>query len=227
MDKLSDTLPTLGSVLKISGAVIPILAITAYFSGWQYVNQYFSEFGINKSSFSFNDYTVFTYLFSVVTKIPQMIRTFNIEFIKSVFLVLLIFICPLLIERTFRPELRKLSLTVCTWSLLILSLFFISQEAGTIDANKVFKREARPVDVYFTESLKNQLKFNKDENWASERIAGLRNASDLGAIGLIWRNKEETILLIFGTDGDLHGEPLEILRLSNKYIVSIFTKYKP
>ncbi len=54
----------LGKALKIPVRALPTLAIIAYFSGWQYANEYFSEFGINRSNIAFNDYTVFTQNFS-------------------------------------------------------------------------------------------------------------------------------------------------------------------
>lgn len=153
-----------------------------------------------------------------------MVATFNIQIVKSTLALVALVAGPFVAPKLPKAIPRFLLLRLWVWLWLILALFWISQEAGRIDARKVFDKQARGVNIFFADAFKKDLAANENKHWAEQRIAEIRKASELGAVALIWRSSEESILLMFGTSGELKGVPIEILRINNSYIVSIFTK---
>lgn len=209
--------------LRISARALPTLAIIAYFSGWQYVNQYFSSFNINRSSFSFTDYTTFTYSFSVFANIVPMILKFGIRTFSWFVPLFMLITGPILAKRLNKRLPRLTILSIYSWACLITMLFFMSQQAGELDADKVKNGNARPVELVFSKSFKNNLISSRGRLWADQRIKELNRASKNKALALIWRNSDETILLLLGDSGDLYRTPIEVIRVNNGDIAAIFT----
>ncbi|WP_141215668.1 hypothetical protein [Hahella sp. CCB-MM4] len=85
-------------------------------------------------------------------------------------------------------------------------------------------RNARPVDIIFSHSFYDNLSLNKGENFSSQIIEDIKKASRTGALALIWRTSDETIILMFGSSGKFHGKPIEILRINNSEIITVFSK---
>jgi hypothetical protein len=210
--------------LTIASSALPTLAIISYFSGWQYVNEYFSSFNINRSSFSFNDYTVFTYSFSVAVNLPKIIVVYKLSALKWIGPLLLLFIGPYIVKGLSSKIIRLSLLRIWSWLWLLVALFFSSQQAGAIDAKKVMEGNARAVDIIFSKTFKENLIISKGEPWADQKISEIQKAAKNNALVLIWRSSNDTILLIFGSSGDNHGKPIEILRINSKEIVSTITK---
>jgi hypothetical protein len=208
--------------LKISASSIPTLAIIAYFSGWQYVNEYFSSFNINRSSFSFTDYTTFTHSFSVLANMFPLITGFDVDMLKWLLPILLLIIGPVLVKRISKKLPRLTILNIWSWACLITALFYLSQQAGELDANKVKNGNARPVEIVLSESFKKNLMATGGKEWAAQRIEEINRASKNKALALIWRNSNETILLLLGDSGDTYKKPIEVLRINNGDIVAIF-----
>ena len=69
----------LGQLFLVAPNTLPFLAILAYFSGWWYRNEYFSEFGIPRSSFTVADYTVFIHSFSVMRRFVRVVTDSHIR----------------------------------------------------------------------------------------------------------------------------------------------------
>jgi len=216
------TLSLINRSLKISAGSIPTLAIIAYFSGWQYVNEYFSSFDINRSSFSFTDYTTFTYSFSVLANIVPLITEFDLNILKWLLPILLLIIGPILANRLSKKLPRLTILTIWSWVCLITALFYMSQQAGALDANNVKRGNARPVQIVLSESFKKNLIVTMGKEWTTQRIEEINRASKNKALALIWRNSNETILLLLGDTGDRYKKPIEIQRINNSDIVVIF-----
>lgn len=209
--------------LKISAGALPTLAIIAYFSGWQYVNEFFSSFSINRSSFSFTDYTTFTYSFSVLANIVPLILNFKFQVFYWLVPTVFLFAGPRIVRSITKQTTQNSVLITWSWVCLITALFFLSQQAGALDAQKVKNTQARPVKLILSKSFKNNLISIKGENWANQRMDAINKASNNGALALIWRNSNETILLIFGTSGKFLKKPMEVLRLNNKDITAVFS----
>lgn len=60
-------------VWKVSPENLIGFTVVAYFSGWHYANEYFSYFSVNRSSFSFDDYTVFLYSFFILVSVSDVL----------------------------------------------------------------------------------------------------------------------------------------------------------
>jgi len=213
----------LGNVLSLSAKAIPAFAIFAYFSGWLYLNEYFSEFGINRSSYGFSDYTTFLYLSSVIAKILEMLIDLNLEVYKAILAVLIMVSGPILSKKLPKFMPRMLILRVWVWFWLSVALSFVSIEAGRVDAQKVFNKDAQSVKVYLTKSFKEEIAASYGNEYAEVRISEILEANEKGALALIWRNANEIILLMYGVSGQFHGKPLEILRINNRFIVCVIT----
>ena len=99
--------------------------------------------------------------------------------------------------------------------IFIIALFILGQAAGRQEAQDVLARQARQVKVFFTKDFAAHLATNLTESEANQRLEAIRNASENNALALIWRSSSETIFLLFGTQGDHHGRPLEIFRVGN------------
>ena len=214
----------IGKALSITGKMLPTLAIVAYFSGWQYVNEYFSSFNINRSSFSFNDYTVFTYSFSVIAAVPKILIQFSVHLLLWLLPFVTLLLGPHLVKLLPRSLPRMMILKIWSWFFLIVGLFFVSQQAGRYDGSYIKENGARSSQVILSKSFLEDMKANMGENWAKQKVEEITRASKNSALALIWRNGSESIFLMFGSTGKLHGKPLEIIRINNNSIVSTHAK---
>lgn len=201
-------------------------AIIAYFSGWHYVNSYFSMFGINRSSISFDNYTVFLYSFYVLAEIPSMLVTFKTD-ARWAFatLIAMLFASAIDFSPLHRPIVHFFQRIVVV-VLGISSLFFFSVAAGTSDAEQVlYQKMARPVTITFTEKLKKSWETQYDAAYADVAWREFREAGRLGAFALIWRNSDETVILQYETAaGEGHGAPVAVHRIPNQFIAVVEPK---
>ena len=129
------------------------LAIAAYFSGWNYVNEYFAFFDVNRSSFVFNDYTIFLYSFFVITKVPSIVAAGTLKSILG--LATLLVTIVVLASRFHR---RPSSFVSLIRRLLIVAtgltfVYLFSIEAGRIDAEKVSQGASSPSRSYASSEL--------------------------------------------------------------------------
>ena len=213
----------LARALIVPTASLPALGILLYFIGWQYVNEYFSTFGVNRSSFEFKEYTVFLYAFSVAAALPRMVLAQPETLAYSVVLIAFGCTCPFWIKRVPPSLPRLMILRVVLWASFLIAFFLLGQGAGRQEASDVLNHQARQVKVYFTDSFAKHLAANLSEEEAVQRLEGIRLASQSNALAIIWRSDGESIFLLFGSQGPIHGKPLEILRIGNSHIAMIIS----
>ena len=204
------------------------LAIIAYFAGWNYVNEYFSSFNVNRSSFVFNDYTVFLYSFFVILEIP---RTIIAGTLNSLFGIAALILTFLGMAINFRGQheplrsailIRRAFLIVCGFTFIYL----FSIEAGRLDAQQVSQGNARQIDMTVTQDFYKALSAQHGKALADLQMNDLNDANHNNALALIWRNSEETIILHFDTtEGTNHGQPIATYRIPNEFIALLETKY--
>lgn len=218
-----------GNGFVLSLKILPIFAILAYFSGWSYVNEYFSEFGINRSTIAFSDYTTFLHSFSVALIIPELFTSIDFlkDFLKSIWLILLILCIVLFImfkkNYQFESFQELLILRILILLLVLISINQVSKGAGLLDAKRVIDGEnIRAVNLYFSKSFYEDLSDQTDEAFARGRINSIVEAAEYNALGLLWRNSNESIFLRYSLVGGNKGDLQEVIRISNKYITSIF-----
>ncbi len=240
MSQVSDHLKKISEGIKIPTNFLPTLAILSYFSGWVYINEYFSTFKINRSSVTIDDYTIFVHFFFVIKKIIT-----SIFYLKNSCLFLFIIASILILtaglflyDRQYLFFKNKIISSAFIWIWLIISIFIISKEAGRIDAIEVSKGTDKKVDIIFTESFKKSLvtsapinevqktSLSDNEIYAKTRLKSLQKKIEHKAIQLIWRNANESIFLIFATSGSRQGEAMEVIRLNNNSISAIFLNFK-
>ena len=201
-------------------------AIIAYFSGWLYVNYFFHEFGINRSSFSFDHYTVFVYFFYVLIKVPDFIIAVSWKSFYG-FLALFAGLTTSAIRLTTnRIPALDLAQRVVVILLLFGCIFFFSIDAGQRDArNALNERSGRAVSVVFTKDLEEAYAKQFTPRHATFVLCELTSAGDNNALALIWRNSEETLLLRYETtEGADRETPIATFRIPNQFIALIESK---
>ncbi|WP_193368493.1 hypothetical protein [Pelagibius marinus] len=204
--------------LFVSPRVFPTLAILFYFCGWQYVGEYFSQFGIRSSDFDLDEYTFFLYTFNVLIAVPSLIPS-QLALVASAVGVLIVGLSSPLWISLLPPKLpRLLLIRLLVWTGLIVVLVLIGQAVGRKHASAVLAGEARQVNVFFTKDATAHFVENLKEGGANQRFEAIRRASELGGLALIWRSDTESIFLQYETQGDLLGEPREIFRVNNRHI---------
>jgi len=223
-NKTENSIGHLLTSLKIPAIALPTLAIIAYFSGWQYVNEYLSNFNINRSSYAFSDYTTFVHSFSVISNIFNLIPEYKFNTLFWISPFVLLILGPKIISFLPKNFSQKIILHVWSWTLLFTMLFFLSQQAGSYDAAQIKNKKWRPISlIIFSKSFKESLVITKSENYAKARINELNQAASNDALALIWRNSNETILMQASDSGSNKGEPIKILRIDNSHITAIET----
>ena len=183
-------------LLSIRLETFVALAIIAYFSGWHYVNTYFDSFGVNRSSFSFDDYTIFLYSFFVLVELPNILVSFTSNALKGVGSLLAMFLISAIeiLESVHASE-RILQRTAIT-GLGIGCRCYFSIEAGRSDAQQViYEKQARSVSITFTEDVGKALTVQYDKDYACILVDEIRKAGRCGAHALIWRNSQETMIM--------------------------------
>ncbi|BCE03447.1 hypothetical protein [Marinicellulosiphila megalodicopiae] len=234
MNDLLNKIEALKKSIVIAGTALPVLAILAYFSGWHYAAEYFSEFNINRSNILFNDYTVFTHSFSVITALPKILFNMKLEISFWLIPLLLLLLGPYIkfrIENKYEKfkTYSHMLLKIWSWSLLLIATFNCSQQAGRYYANSV-KNEAgyRSVNVIFTKDFMSDLKEYNGSDWTLNRKFLFKNSAKNNALGLIWRNSSETILAIYDSSGDpeTNNKMVEVIRIDNSNISMILSTIK-
>ena len=191
------------------------------------MNEYFAFFDVNRSSFVFNDYTIFLYSFFVITKVPSIVAAGTLKSILG--LATLLVTIVVLASRFHR---RPSSFVSLIRRLLIVAtgltfVYLFSIEAGRIDAEKVSQGRARQVDLTLAPSFYGALAYQYGADRSSMWKDDLMQANQNNAFALIWRNNEDTLVLQFDTtEGCSHGEPIVTYRIPNDQIVLLETKWK-
>ena len=207
-------------IFRISIENLTGLAIATYFSGWNYVNEYFAFFNVNRSSFAFNDYTIFLYSFFVIAKVPLIVAAGTLKsFLGLTFLIVTLTIlatefhkCP--------PALIALARRLLVVATGLAFVYLFSIEAGRIDAERVSQGQARQIDVTLAPSFFRAYEEQYGERRSAIWRKDLLQANQNDAFALIWRNTEETLLLQFDTtEGCNHGKPTVTFRVPNDHIV--------
>ena len=204
---------------------LPGLAIVAYFSGWNYASEYFSAFDINRSSFQFHDYTVFLYSFFVITKLHLVAIACTIESHFAVLSIVGMFVCLTTTFRTLAHSL--LPIIRCTLAIVlgVVFVYLASTEAGRISAERVYRGSARQIDITLTPQFYSALRHQHGEAYAQAQKDDIADANHNDALALIWRDREETVILQYDTtQGASHGEPVVVYRIPNEYIALLETK---
>lgn len=204
-----------------------VFAIVAYFSGWLYVNYFFSEFGINRSSFTFDHYTVFVYFFYVLIKVPGMLLGWTLNWELNPFLGLVTLLGALVVSAIRLTRERIPALDLAQRVLVVLlgfgCIFFFSIEAGIRDARGVIdERKAREVSIVLTKDIEDAYARQFNPAHAKFVLCDLAAAGDNGALALVWRTSEETLILRYDdTVGADHSTPIATYRIPNEYIALI------
>ena len=196
-------------------------AIVSYFSGWHYLNAYFLHFNVNRWSYSFDDYTIFLYSFFMLVELPNILWPVTYDVLMA---PIFLFICLLL--SAIKPPERFLTAKNIVGRLLIAvgslwCLYEFSVEAGHISADEVSRDlENRRILLTLTEDFHKSVEEWRDVNYANQLSAELRLAGRQGRLGLIWRNSNETLILL----NDADGKPVTTYRIPNRFIVLIDAK---
>lgn len=227
-------------LLRTSLETLAGLAIVTYFSGWNYFNEYFSSFNVNRSSFVFNNYTVFLYSFSVILEIPRTIIAFTWESNFGLVFLALTFVGMAIEFRRQsestgpgdRTDLHRIRNVLVRRVLLISCgfafIYLFSIEAGRLDAQQVSQGDnARQIDLIVTPSFYEALKAQNGQELADLQMSDLSDANRNDALALVWRNSEETLILHFDTtEGTNHGQPIATYRIPNEFVALLETRYK-
>ena len=201
-------------------------AIVAYFSGWHYVNSYFDSFDINRSSFSFDNYTVILYSFFVLVELPNILISFtsiSLIGVGTFFSALLVSAAELKDDVCNSMNILR---RIVALGFGISSVFCFSTEAGRSDAHQVIEdNRGRRVEVVVTEHFREALEAQYGKDHAGTRMKEILDANDCGGLALIWRNNHETMVLLYETtSGEGHGDPLVTYRIPDRFIALVESK---
>ncbi|MDE2792196.1 MAG: hypothetical protein OXI81_17490 [Paracoccaceae bacterium] len=201
-------------------------AIVAYFSGWLYVNYFFSEFGINRSSFSFDHYTVFVYFFYVLIKVPEFVLAISPNSFFGAMALIGAVLTSTIRFTTARIPVLDVAQRAVVISLIFGCMFFFSIDAGQRDARSVIdERNARAVSVVFTKEIEEAYAKQFTPLHATFVLCDLAAASDQNALALVWRSSDETLLLRYETtEGADREGPIATYRIPNQFIAVIESK---
>ena len=203
-----------------------VFAIIAYFSGWLYVNYFFSEFGINRSSFSFDHYTTFVYFFYVLIKLPDFVLAISLNSIFGLIALIGALVISTITVTTNRIPVLDLAQRIAVISLIFGCIFFFSIDAGQRDARNVIdERYARAVSVVFAKDIEEAFAKQFTPLHATFVLCELAAAGDNNALALVWRSSEETLLLRYETTVGADREaPIATYRIPNQFIAFIKSK---
>lgn len=190
-------------------------AIVTYFSGWQYLDAYFSRFNANEWNAWFNDYTIFLYSFFVLADLKgSWVWIINFVF----FMVVVGFLSTIRISDRYSMTgtfIRRFLIAIGVFWFL----YHVSHDAGIRKAEALLASdEERRVEVYLSKQFYGELKKTLDEETANVFLADLIKQSREGTLRLIWRTDDDTIVLLAG-----HDRPTTY-RIPNKFIVYIDAK---
>lgn len=219
-------------ISKISLERFAGFAVVAYFSGWNYVNTYFSDFDVNRSGFSFDDYTVFLYSFFVLVKAPEIFLsgvwdalhgTRSAAAIGAIALVAMLLVSALRFGQRIHAN-ADLARRIVLVALGFGFLWGFSVEAGHMDAQAVKARNARGVEVTLTSDFYETLTTQRSADYAVAYKDAFARDNKCGTLALLWRNDYETLVLRFeSAAAETHGDLTSVYRFPNKYIAFIET----
>ena len=197
---LTSTARSFTRLFQVPLTALPLIAAAAYFSGWWYRNEYFSEFGVHRSTFVAADYTVFIHSFSVITLLPEVLWPLRARSLVPTAAMTVLF-GLMMIGPTFGRFYNRIVrvLRVFSWPILVWTLFVISQDAGVAEAERQLATDARVAEVLLDPTLESDLStaFGDKEtsfSWRYQQInAQLQAASAADMLGLLWRDHHETI----------------------------------
>lgn len=208
-------------------------AIAAYFSGWNYLDAYFSHFNVNSWTYAFNDYTIFLYSFFVLVKVRdvlwQSLQDWMINAPGLVILALIVSCLLLAVNLTEKRQkydaLKNFVGKLATAIAGLGCLYVFSIEAGRISAREVSQDlDTRRIILTLAEGFEKQLDTwytaRGKENHAEHLLAELDAAGEDKRLGLIWRSNSETLVLLTNEA----GEPETTYRIPNQFVTLIDAK---
>lgn len=220
-------------ISKISLERFVGFAVVAYFSGWHYVNTYFSDFNVNRSGFSFDDYTVFVYSFFVLVKAPAIFLSGTWDALRgtgsreAVLGVIALIAMILVSAMQFGERIHAgvdLARRIVLVGLGFGFLWGFSVEGGHMDARAVMSGDARGVEVTLTSSFFKEFRMQRGNEDVMAYKEDLNDYNLCGSLALLWRDNHETLILRFeSADSEIYGEPASIYRLPNRFIALIET----
>ena len=207
-------------------------AVVAYFSGWIYVNEYFSGFNVNRSGFSFDDYTVFVNSFFVLVKAHEIFLSGMRDALYatgSAAAIGVIALLAMLLVSALRFGRRIYVCADLARRIVLVALGFgflwgFSVKAGQMDAEAVKSGQARGVEVTLTSDFYETLTTQRGADYAAAYKGRFVQDNVSGSLALLWRNDYETLILRFeSADAETCGDPTTIYRFPNSYIAFIET----
>ena len=224
-------------------------AVVAYFCGWHYVNAYFSYFSVNRSSFSFGDYTVFIYLFFVLVNAPDVLyegtwgavrdawnavrdegvwgavckMRVSAAAIGVVFLIAMLLVSALRFGRRI-PAGADLARRIV---LVVLGVGFLrgfSIASADMDARAVASGNARIADITLTPDFYRELTAQRSKEDVDEYKSRLQQDNKCRALAVLWRNDHETLVLRLEPEiAENHGKATHVYRFPDRSIAFIST----
>ena len=193
-------------------------AIVAYFSGWHYLDAYFSHFKVDTWIPSFDDYTIFLYSFYVLVTLPDILRQLEFDVVMA---AVLLCVCFLFSAAKFPERFdtaksfmgRLLMAAGGLWCLYVFSI-----EAGQMKAAEVSRDlEKRRIILTLTKEFRQELRASRNVYYADQFFEELEVASREGRVGLIWRSSNETLILLHNST----AKRAIAYRIPNKFVALI------
>ena len=209
-------------------------AIGAYFSGWHYLDAYFSHFNVNSWNYAFNDYTIFLYSFFTLVEVPSVLlhsisENWMLDRVGLVVLILIVTCVNLAENLTEKFEWYhgiKNTIGRPAVAITVLAcLYIFSAEAGHINACEVsLNLNNRRIRLTLTKDFEKEFKgwhSRRDHaNYADQSLEELDAAARDDRLGLIWRSGTETLVLL---KDDETGRSVTY-RIPNKFVTLIDAK---
>ena len=223
--RFNSHLISLVCIFEISINKIITIGISSYLAGWVYLYYYFQHFNVRISSITFDAYTVFIYAFFALTKLPGVLLC-GLQYPQSLvatFLLLLILFVPAIDFRGKALVSTNATLRTVTVVAGIFWLVVCSRDIALLDANKVTSMsDGRPISLIFKEDSKWTLRPRDAERRPNSLIDRFAHAERNGGLFLVWRNSDETVVLLKGPSEDKQsGSTLVSYRIANEVIASI------
>ena len=223
--RFNSHLISLVCIFEISINKIVTIGVLSYLVGWVYLYYYFQVFNVRISSIAFDAYTVFIYAFFALTKLPDLLLSrgqYPQSFVAT-FLFLLILLVPAIDFRGRALVSSNATLRTVTVVAGIFWLVVCSRDIALLDAEKVASMlDDRPISLIFKEDSTRTLRPGDDERRPNSLIEKVAQAERNGGLALIWRNSDETVVLLNEPSEDKKsGSSLVSYRIANEVIASV------
>ena len=212
-------------IFDISINKIVTIGILSYLAGWVYLYYYFQIFNVRISSIAFDAYTVFIYAFFALTKLPDLLLSGGQypQSLVATFVFLLILLAPAI---DFRGSALVSSNATLRTVTVVAGLFWLvvcSRDIALLDAETVASMsDGRPISLIFKEDSKWTLRPGDDERRPNSLIEKVAQAESNGGLALVWRNSDETVVLLKEPSEDKKsGSSLVSYRIANEIIASV------